>query len=145
MIMEHVAIMRRSWGLTRKILSGEKTIESRWYMSRRPPWDAVHQGDLIYFKDSGEPVSVAARVARVMQFSDLGSREVAGILKKYGSAAGIEGPDLRKFYERFKEKRYCILVFLKDARGVDPFYIDKEGFGVMSAWITVDDVGKIRK
>lgn len=33
--MEHVAIMKKSWGLTRKILSGEKTIESRWYRFRR--------------------------------------------------------------------------------------------------------------
>lgn len=29
--MEHVAIMRKSWGLTDKILSGQKKIESRWY------------------------------------------------------------------------------------------------------------------
>ena len=143
--MEHVAIMRRSWRLTRKILSGEKTIESRWYSSRRSPWDAVRQGDLIYFKDSGEPVSVAARVARVVQFSDLEPRKVAEILKTYGDAAGIERHDLRKFYERFKEKRYCILVFLRDARKVEPFYIDKGGFGVMSAWIAVDYVSKIRR
>jgi ASC-1-like (ASCH) protein len=143
--MEHVAIMRRSWRLTRKILSGEKTVESRWYSSRRTPWDEIRRGDVVYFKDSGGPVSVRAKVAGVMQFSDLGSRKVAEILKKYGGGAGIEGPDLRKFYERFKEKRYCILVFLKDAREVEPFYIDKAGFGVMSAWITVDDVDKIRR
>jgi len=29
--MEHVAIMRKAWGLTDKILSGQKKIESRWY------------------------------------------------------------------------------------------------------------------
>ncbi len=90
-------------------------------------------------------MSVVARVARVVQFSDLEPRKVAEILKKYGDAAGIEKRDLRKFYERFKEKRYCILVFLRDARKVEPFHIDKRGFGVMSAWITVDYVSKIRK
>lgn len=144
-IMEHVAIMKKSWGLTWKILSGEKTIESRWYVSRRAPWNLIRAGDAVYFKDSGEPVSIVARVARVVQFSDLGPRKVAEILKKYGDAEGIEKRDLEKFYGRFKEKRYCILVFLRDACKVEPFQIDKRGFGVMSAWITVDDVDRIRK
>ena len=31
--MQHVAIMKKSWGLTDKILSGQKKIESRWYLS----------------------------------------------------------------------------------------------------------------
>jgi ASC-1-like (ASCH) protein len=143
--MEHVAIMKKSWGLTRKILSGEKTIESRWYRFRRPPWNTIRAGDAVYFKDSGEPVSIMARVARVVQFSDLGPRKVAGILKKYGDADGIGKRDLQKFYGRFREKRYCVLVFLRDVREVEPFRIDKRGFGAMSAWITVDDVDRIRK
>ena len=76
---------------------------------------------------------MAARVARMVQFSDLEPRKVAEILKTYGDAAGIERHDLRKFYERFKEKEDTgILVFLRDARKVEPFYIDKGGFGVMS-------------
>jgi len=37
----HVAIMRKGWGLTGKILTGEKTIESRWYMNRYRPWGAM--------------------------------------------------------------------------------------------------------
>jgi hypothetical protein len=143
--MEHVAIMKKSWGLTGKILSGEKTIESRWYRFRRAPWNLIRTGDVVYFKDSGEQVSAMARVARVVQFSDLEPRRVAEILKKYGDADGIEERDLGKFYGRFREKRYCILVFLRDAREVEPFWIDKRGFGVMSAWITVDDVDRIRK
>ncbi|MDO8559127.1 MAG: hypothetical protein Q7R84_02240 [bacterium] len=39
--MEHLAIMKKSWGLTEKILSGQKKIESRWYLSKRSPWDTI--------------------------------------------------------------------------------------------------------
>jgi len=42
--MDHVAIMKRSWGLIPKILSGEKTIESRWYKKRIPPWNRISKG-----------------------------------------------------------------------------------------------------
>jgi ASC-1-like (ASCH) protein len=143
--MEHVAIMKRSWGLTRKILSGEKTIESRWYACRRAPWGGISAGDVVYFKDSGMPVSIRARVARVIQFPDLGPQKVNEILKKYGREDGISERDFKKFFREFRGKKYCILIFLKDAREVEPFDIDKEGFGVMSAWITVDNVDKIKK
>ena len=57
--MEHLAIMRKSWGLTKKILSGEKKIESRWYKSKYPPWGKIRSGEIVYFKDSGEPVSIS--------------------------------------------------------------------------------------
>ena len=54
--MDHVAIMNKSWGLIPKILSGSKTIESRWYKTKRTPWDKIAKGDTVYFKNSGEQV-----------------------------------------------------------------------------------------
>ena len=33
--MEHVAIMKKSWGLIEKILSEEKTAESHWYKTKQ--------------------------------------------------------------------------------------------------------------
>ncbi|MBI3413268.1 MAG: hypothetical protein HY051_04265, partial [Candidatus Aenigmarchaeota archaeon] len=67
--MYHVAIMKKSWGLTEKILDRRKTIESRWYKHRRTPWNKIKKGDTVYFKNSGEPVSIKTRVKKVMQFS----------------------------------------------------------------------------
>lgn len=37
-----------------------------------------------------------------------------------------------------------MLIFLKDPTEVEPFSIDKTGYGAMSAWIAVDDISKIR-
>lgn len=68
-LMDHVAIMRKSWGLTQKILTGEKKIESRWYNVRYAPWDKIEKGDMVYFKDSGTPVTLRTRVQKVLQFS----------------------------------------------------------------------------
>ena len=44
--MEHLAIMKKSWNLTKKILSSEKKIESRWYKSKYPPWNKIKEGEL---------------------------------------------------------------------------------------------------
>ena len=138
--MEHLAIMKKSWGLTDKILSGQKKIESRWYSAKRQPWDNAKEGETIYFKDSGSPVSIKAEASKVMQFAGLTPRRVGEILNKYGNDIGIEKEEVPGFFKRFKDKKYCILVFLKNPQEIKPFEIDKTGFGMMSAWITVESV-----
>jgi len=142
--MDHVAIMKRSWGLTEKILSGQKTIESRWYKLKCRPWSKITRGDLVYFKDSGKPISIKAKVSKVIQFQSLTPTRVAYILKRYGRDIGIEKKRTPEFLQRFIDKKYCILVFLKDIQSVNPFEIDKRGFGMMSAWISIDGISRIK-
>nr|MCK4929874.1 ASCH domain-containing protein [Nanoarchaeota archaeon] len=143
--MEHIAIMRKSWGLTSKILNGQKKIESRWYKVKYAPWNKIKAGEIVYFKDSGEFVTIKAEVDKVIQFSDLNPEKVKEILYTYGQADGLGIDKIPAFYEMFKDKKYCILVFLKNPKKIEPFDIDKTGFGMMSAWISIDDINKIKK
>lgn len=143
--MEHIAIMKKSWGLTKKILSGEKKIESRWYKVKHPPWDMINADETVYFKDSGEPVAIKAEVEKVIQFSNLTPYKVKEILDEHGQADGLGIDKTPEFFEMFKDKNYCILVFLKNPQRIEPFEIDKTGYGYMSAWITIEDVYKIKK
>src|SRR4030042_5669181 len=135
--MKHVAIMKKSWGLTQKILSGKKKIESRWYKSKHAPWNKIKTGETIYFKDSGELVSIKAEVAEIMQFSNLTPDKVRELLEEYGTDDGIEKEKIPDFLELFKDKNYCMLIFLKNPKKITPFDIDKKGFGSMAAWISI--------
>jgi len=137
--------MRKSWGLTDKILNGQKKIESRWYSVKCKPWDNIKKGEIVYFKDSGGPVRIKAVVNKVMQFADLTPKKVKEILDVYGRDDGITQAKIPEFFERFKNKKYCILIFLKNPQEIKSFEIDKTGFGVMSAWIAIDDIAKIKK
>lgn len=143
--MDHVAIMKKSWGFMDKILSGEKTIESRWSVSKRKPWDAVRRGDAVFFKNSGEPVAVKTRVERVVQYAGLTPVGVKKILNKYGKKDGMALRDIPVFLGRFRDKKYCALFFLKDPVRVKPFSVRKEGFGAMAAWISVPKISEIRR
>ncbi len=145
MTQTHIAIMRKSWGLTKKILGGQKKIESRWYMNKCRPWGSISKDDIIYFKDSGEPVTIKAKVSKVLQFDSLDETKVKNILKTYGSDDGIEPNEINKYFDLFKNKKYCLLIFLKQVESVAPFDIYKTGFGSMSAWITVDQIENIKK
>ena len=143
--MDHVAIMKESWGMADKILSGEKRIESRWYMSRSSPWDEIKSGDAVYFKDAGGPVRIRAEVEKVLQFSDLTPRKVKTLLKEYSRLNGIGESDESKFFHILRKKKYCILIFLRGAKEVRPFEVRKAGFGAMSAWMTVKNIDNVKK
>lgn len=142
--MDHIAFMQKSWGLTEKIVTRQKTIESRWYNVKYAPWGRISSGDTIYFKNTGEPITIQAEVEKVLYFSDLTPERVQTILEAYGKGIGIEEADIPTFIEKFKYKRYCILIYLKHAQHIPPFEINKQGFGAMSSWICVEHISKIQ-
>lgn len=141
--MQHIAIMKKSWHLTEKILTGEKTIESRWYKTKHKPWDKIKVNDTIFFKDTGNPVTIKANVAKVIQFSNLNKDLITKILNTYGHDDGINKNEIPIYKKMFKDKKYCILIFLRNVNKIEPFQINKKGFGNMAAWITIDDIQKI--
>ena len=143
--MEHVAIMKKSWGLTQKIMSGQKQIESRWYNAKYSPWDKIKAGEHVYFKDSGEPVTIKAEVERVVQFAGLTPEKVKEVLYEYGQDDGLGVDKIPEYFGLFRNKKYCILVFLMNPQKIEPFDIDKSGFGAMCAWISIDNIEKIKK
>jgi hypothetical protein len=138
--MDHIAILDKKRNLLSKIISREKTIESRWYQTKRTPWHNIKKEDKVYFKDAGELISVKARVKEVLFFDDLNKEKVLKILHKYGKDLGKLKIEYNEYYEK---KKYCILVFLEDVQEIKPFDIDKTGFGNACAWMTVKDVKDI--
>lgn len=142
--MDHVAIMKKEWSFIEKIFNGQKTIESRWYKNKSRPWGTIKKSEIVYFKNSGEPVSLKAEVKKAMQFSHLNSVKVREILNGYGKDIGIEKIDAAKFFEKFRGKRYCILIFLKNPKKIRPFEINKKGFGAMASWMSVENISSIK-
>jgi len=106
--------------------------------------DKIKSGEIVYFKDSGEPVTIKTAVEKVIQFSDLTPEKVKEILYQYGQADGLGIDKIPEFFEMFKNKKYCMLIFLKNPQKIEPFEIDKSGFGAMSAWISVSDINRIK-
>ena len=142
-VMDHIAILRKDWKLLPKILSGKKKIESRWYMARYPPWGRIQAGDVVYFKDSGDLVRIKAEVEKVLSFANYTEKELKEILDKYGKDVDFVSP-IDEVYNWAKERKYCILIFLKNPKEITPFEINKAGFGNACAWMCVRDIEKVK-
>jgi len=133
--MNHVAIM--SQGVIPLIISGKKSIESRWYLKRNVPWDRISRGDEVYFKEVGGKVKVKAIVDDVKQFILNRKETVDEIIESYGEGIGV-------FNESWYSKRYCVLVFLIKINEIKPFSINKKGYGSASAWMCVENIDSVR-
>jgi ASC-1-like (ASCH) protein len=131
-------------GLLPKILSGEKTVETRWFVNKRRPWGMVKAGDVVYFKDSSKPITAKAKVSTTELFSDLDSKKVRSLLEKYASQDGIPSREIDSYASLFSKKRYCMIVGLSNPSSIKPFNINKVGFGSMSAWICVPNINSIK-
>ncbi|MDP3728901.1 MAG: hypothetical protein Q8R18_05640 [bacterium] len=141
--MDHLAILDKKRKLLQKIISGEKSIESRWYKLKKTPYGIIKTRDTIYFKDSGEPVTVKASVEKVLFFSDMTREKYKDILEKYAEKICLQN---RNVDDYLKQKyKYITLIFIKDVQEITPFEINKKGYGLMAAWITVEDIKKIKK
>lgn len=140
--MDHVAILSKKNKILEKILSGKKTIESRWYESKRAPWGRIKEGDIIYFKESGEPVTVCAQVKKVEEFL-LTPHAVLKIITRYIKELGGSHDGIVSWHKEIKNKKYGILIHIKDVKQIKPFQINKKGFGTMAAWISLDSIKKI--
>ncbi|MEK6921860.1 MAG: hypothetical protein AABX82_08275 [Nanoarchaeota archaeon] len=143
--MDHLAILDAKRKLLEKILRKEKTIESRWYVHKKAPYQQIKEGEVIYFKETGNPVTAKARVSKVLFFDKLSLKKVQEILKKYGKKIGFNKITKKNAFEKYKNKKYCTLIFLSNIEKIKSFTINKKGYGLMCAWITVKNIDRIRR
>ena len=80
--MEHIAILSHKSVLD-KILSGQKTVESRFSRLKSLPFGQINEGDKLYFKLSGGPVLGKAIVTRVEEYDNLTPGRVNELAKRY--------------------------------------------------------------
>lgn len=144
--MHHIAFMKKSRKLIDKILSGEKTIESRRYKSRIAPWNKIKEWDTVFFKNSWESVTAKAKVKKVLQYENSQVNYTDEILRKYWWKWWIYFSTTKLETKKWVEnKKYIILVFLVNPTKIEPFDINKSWFWISCAWITLTNINKIKK
>lgn len=150
--MHHIAILKKSCvkkgdSLLADILEGKKTVESRWYINKVAPWNQIKAGDEVYFKESGSSIKVKTVVSKVTQYENLDPVKIKKIINEYGSkiAPSSTQKELDIWSQGLNKKRYCILIFLANIEKVEPFEIDKTGFGSACAWMATQDINRLRR
>ena len=124
--MKHIAIFRQPF--FDMVISGEKTIESRWSVKKVSPFGKVNVGDTILLKETGKDVTATARV-KVVRYYVLTPSIADMIKEKYGKEIGV---DKFKNWEDCGNKKFCTLIWLESVRKIDAMKVKRSNG---SGWI----------
>ena len=113
------------------VLEGKKTIESRFAVTRRPPYNCIQPDDYILLKKSGGPVMGLA-LARSTHFYQLSPIVLADLRKRFARQLFAQD-DL--FWTDRAHKHYATLIELDDPLAIEPVTIPKRD---RQGWVTYD-------
>lgn len=105
---KHLAIFKGEAG--EAILSGKKTIESRFSKVKSVPFGVISSGDLVYIKPSGKDIIGQLRVKKVFFFDGLDLSDLSYLRNLYGEGLLVE----KEYWEKNKNARYGTLIFIGD-------------------------------
>jgi hypothetical protein len=113
------------------VLQGRKTIESRFAVTRRPPYQCIEPQDYILLKRSGGPI-LGLALAKSTSFYRLSPLVLADIRKKFARQLFAQDDD---FWADRASKHYATLIELDEAIAIDPLTIQKRD---RQGWVTYD-------
>ncbi len=105
-MIKHLAIFKGEG--TEKILSGKKSIESRFSKAKIAPFGAVSSGDLVYIKPSGGEIIGQFRVKKVIYFDGLTQDDVLDIKKRYEKEISVD----EEYWLGKSKAKYASLIFI---------------------------------
>ena len=131
----HLAIFRQPY--LDLILDGKKTIESRFALDRRAPYNSVRSGDKIIMKESGGLVKGEFTAGKV-QYLELKS-DGNGMRKCKSFSKEICSDKDPKFWDKREKKKFATLIEVKNPKRYDtPRECTEKPNRSMSAWFVLD-------
>jgi hypothetical protein len=113
------------------VLEGKKTIESRFAVTRRPPYHCIEPEDYILLKRSGGPI-LGLALAKSIHFFRLSPAVLTDLRRRFAQQLFAQGDS---FWTERADKHYATLIELGHVTGIEPLSIRKRD---RQGWITYD-------
>ena len=140
--MEHVVYLDTQSGEMENLLVGKKTMIVRGAAGRKLPYGRVNPGDILYFlnNDGKGLVQARAKVCQVLNSEPLTSEASQKLLADHQDALQLT----EKQQQRWRGKRYLVLITVGAIQELEPFQIDRSGYGNMDDWLPVGDIHSVK-
>jgi hypothetical protein len=115
----HLAVMIEPY--LRFLLSGAKTVESRFSVNRCAPYEQVNKGDVILLKKSGGPVVGLCQVAH-RWFYRLNPNSWRAIKQEFAEYLCIQDPT---FWKERESASFATLIKVQHVRSITPIKVEK--------------------
>jgi ASC-1-like (ASCH) protein len=135
----HLVILKKPY--LDLILTGRKTVESRFTKTKCAPFGQISAGDKLFLKESSGPVCALATVSEVRSFDNLCPHQISRLKQQYNHL--ISGSDA--YWRSKADCRFGLLVWLENVRAIEPVQINKKDW---RAWVILkekEDFGLLNK
>lgn len=128
---KHLAIFKGNGG--ELILSGKKTVESRFSRRKSPPFGVISGGDLVYIKPSGEDIIGQFKVKKVIFYDNLDLSDLSHLREKFGEDLVVD----EAYWKKKAGSKYGTLIFIGDCAKfiTSPVRILKKD---LRGWVVLD-------
>ena len=106
---KHLAIFKGS--AAEDILTGKKTIDSRFSKSKIAPYGQVSKGDLVYIKPSGKEIIGQFRVKKVIFYDGLIQQDLEQIKTTYNQAIATDN----SYWQSKQQSKYGSIIFIGES------------------------------
>ena len=136
----HLAILSPGW--IELILSGDKTIESRFSKRRCAPFGKVDAGDVVFMKESGGLVKGAFRVAKVDTIEKL-TYELRIAIDACFREQIFGTPYFTEHWDQWKASKYATLLHIAEPVAfAEPFVFPKRD---RRTWVVLDGISDVKR
>lgn len=140
--MDHVVYLDAKAEELTRLLQGEKTMIIRGAAGRKIPYGRVNVGDMLYLmeNDAKGMVKAKAEVSFVYNSEKMEKDQSIALVETYQDRLQLTGVQTK----RWAGKRYLVMMELISLVPLEPFKIDKSGFGNMDDWLPVEDIHRVK-
>lgn len=120
------------------ILSGKKTVETRFSQFKIAPFGQISIGDIVFIKISGGEIVGQFKVKQVHSFEGLEAKDLEKIFQEYGEKISLSGKLEDQKYQQTKvSSRYGTLIFITQAERLitSPIKFKKKD---LRGWVVLD-------
>jgi hypothetical protein len=137
-VMDHVVYLDFKANELGRLTEKSKTMIIRGATGKKLPYGRVSVGDVLYFvENNGDGlVRAKATVESVFNSEKMSDEESNKLVQDSQGRLNLTD----KQYERWAGKRYIVLIGVKDFERIEPFKIDRSGYGNMDDWLPVEKI-----
>ena len=140
--MDHIVYVDAKASELEKLLDGTKTTIIRGAAGRKMPYGRVNPGDVLYLINNNAEglIRAKAKVKNVFNSEKMTKEDSIQLLSDNQEKLQLT-PNQKK---RWAGKRYLVLIEVSEASEIEPFSIDKSGYGNMDDWLPVEDIRQVK-
>jgi hypothetical protein len=139
--MDHVVYVDSKAKELKKILEDQKTMIIRGATGKKLPYGRVFEGDILYFIENNGDGMIKAKaiVKSVFNSEKMTIEESKKLIINNQSKLNLT--DIQ--FKKWSEKKYLVLIEIKNIEKIDHFFIDKSNYGNMDDWLPVENINSI--